>query len=134
MTTAIPDDVLQVRIAGDVTPADVDYARSKLGSVTHHAHEPVLMIRIKLTQLADPAVARPALAQVNLDVNGRLVRAQVRRPTMREAIDEVHDRLRDRLQRAARDWEAIRGGMPQDLPHEWRHQSVPTRRRPFDAV
>jgi hypothetical protein len=36
------------------------------------------------------------------------VRAQVARASMREAADEVHDRLRDRIQRAAGRWDAKR--------------------------
>jgi ribosome-associated translation inhibitor RaiA len=122
---------IPVRSQGSVSSDDADYARTRVAAVLRYAHDHVLRGRIRLTRLADPALARPAVAQVNLDVNGRLVRAQVSRPTMREAIDEVHDRLRDRLQRAAGDWEAIRGGWPSDQPHEWRHTSVPTERPPY---
>jgi ribosome-associated translation inhibitor RaiA len=131
MTTSIPDDVVQVHVAGPVLPADVAYARSKLTSVPHYSIRPVLSMRIKLTRLPDPALARPALAQVNVDVDGRFVRAQAARPTMHEAIDEVHDRVRDRLQRATHNWEAIRGAAPLNEPHEWRHDSVPSERPQF---
>lgn len=50
---------------------------------------------------------------------------------MREAVDQMSDRLRIRLERAARNWEAIRGGKPVPLPHEWRHQSRPSSRKPY---
>jgi hypothetical protein len=65
-----------------------------------------------------------------VDLNGRMLRAQAARATVREAVDEVHDRIRDRVLRAAGDWEAIRGGRPVDEPHEWRHQSRPAERLP----
>lgn len=126
MSTAFSADALAVHAQGVVSPVEIDYARKRMTSVLRYAREPVLFIRVKLTRLPDPALERPALAQVNLDLNGRLIRAQVARPSMREAIDEVHDRLRDRVQRATGDWEAIRGGRPSDEPHEWRHVSLPT--------
>jgi hypothetical protein len=81
--------------------------------------------------MPDPAVARPAIAQANLDVNGVLVRAQVAAPTMREAIDLLQYRLRDRLEHLKEHWEARRGGRPVTAAPEageWRHISVPTHR------
>jgi len=45
-------------------------------------------------------------------MNLRLVRAQAAGGTMREAPEHACDRLRIRLGRAARDWEAVRGGWP----------------------
>jgi hypothetical protein len=50
---------------------------------------------------------------------------------MREAVEHACNRLRIRLQRAARNWEAIRGGRPVPGPGEWRHQSLPTPRPPY---
>lgn len=95
------------------------------------ARDPVLFARVKLTRLAEPALTRPAVAQVNIDLNGRLVRAQAARLTMGEAIDEVHDRLCDRIQRATGDWEAIHGGRPSEETYEWRHSGAPTTPSPF---
>lgn len=131
MTTYFTADFVPVHTQGAVTSDEAAYARTRIDAVLRYARDPVLFVRVKLTQLADPALARPAVAQVNLDLNGRLVRAQVARPTMGEAVDEVHDRLRDRLQRTTGDWEAIRGARPSDQPHEWRHVSVPTERPPY---
>jgi len=108
-----------------------EVAVHQVRSLLRLAPEPVLFARVKLTMAADPAVARPAIAQVNLDLNGRLIRVQATASTMREAIDRMTDRLRIRLERAARNWEAIRGGKPVSLPHEWRHQSMPSARTPY---
>lgn len=131
MTTSISDDVVQVHAAGALLSADVDYARTKLVSVTRYTTHPILLLRIKLTRLPDPALARPIVVQVNVDLDGTLVRVQVARETVREAVDEAHDRLRDRLERTARHWEAIRGSRPTNEPHEWRHESVPAERPQF---
>jgi Sigma 54 modulation/S30EA ribosomal protein C terminus len=50
---------------------------------------------------------------------------------MREAVEHACDRLRIRLGRAARNWEAVRGGRPAAGPGEWRHQSLPAPRLPY---
>jgi len=118
---------VQVTTHGQLPGAD-DYARAKIGELGRFTHEPVLHAHVKLSEHGDPAVARRVVAQANLDVNGRLVRAQVEGVTAREAIDRLEGRLRHRLERAAEHWEAKRGRTPAAAPHEWRHQSEPTHR------
>ncbi|BBX95800.1 hypothetical protein MLAC_10940 [Mycobacterium lacus] len=105
-----------------------DYARSKIGELGRLTRLPVLRAHVKLSEHADPAVPRRVIAQANLDINGRLVRAQVEGVTAREAIDRLEARLRHRLERVAEHWEAKRGGIPRLGPHEWRHSSEPTHR------
>ncbi len=135
MTTSAP--VVQLQTRGAVSAEDADYARAKVEAVLRYVRDPVLFARARITLMPDPAVPRPAIAQVNLDVNGRVIRAQTARATMREALDDVHDQLRERVQRAAGDWEAIRGARPvgqkdaSSHPHEWRHTSAPTERPPY---
>ncbi len=130
----MPDVAVVVR--GQVRPNMPEYVRSRIVALANHAHEPILFARAKLTESANPAVSRPAIAQANLDLDGRLVRAQVAAPTMTQAIDLLRERLSRRLDRLARHWEARRGGMPKSEEHEWRHGQEPTRRpgyfpRPF---
>ncbi len=131
MTTSAVAGLVHVQARGMVRAADIAYARHKVEAALHHAHEPVLFARARLTRLPDPALARPSVVEVNVDLRGRPVRVQVARPSMREAIDAVHDRLRERLRRAARDWESVRGSRPLDVAHEWRHESQPTERPDF---
>lgn len=109
-------------------PGAEDYARTKIGDLGPLTHEPVLDAHVRLSEHGDPAVARRVIAQANLDVNGRPVRAQVEGTTAREAIDRLEARLRRQLERAAEHWEAKRGGVPRRGPHEWRHESDPTNR------
>ena len=113
---------VQVTTHGRLPDAE-DYARTKIGELGRLTHEPVLHAHVRLSEHGDPAVARRVIAQANLDVNGRLVRAQVEGVTAREAIDRLEARLRRGLERAAEHWEAKRGGVPGSAPHEWRHQS-----------
>ncbi|MEE6177630.1 ribosome hibernation promotion factor [Mycobacterium sp. 050134] len=121
--------VIDVRVTthGELPGAE-DYARTKIGELGHLTHEPILDAHVRLSEHGDPAVARRVIAQANLDVNGRLVRAQVEGATAREAIDGLDARLRRRLERSAEHWEAKRGGMPKAGAHEWRHQSEPNHR------
>jgi len=55
-----------------------ELAIAKVDSLLRLATEPVLHARVTLMMAADPAVKRPAVAKVNVDLDGRLVRAQGR--------------------------------------------------------
>jgi hypothetical protein len=92
--------------------------------------EPVLFARVRLAMSADPAVERPAVAQVNVDLNGRLIRAQAAGETVRVAIDQVCHRLRLRIQRGARAWTATRGGPAAGSGDERQHGRRPPGRLP----
>jgi len=104
------------------------YVQEKIGGLSRLAHRPVLHARVRLSRHADPAMAQPVAAQANLDVNGRLVRAQVQGETAREAVDRLEARLRHRLERVAELWEAKRGNTSQADLHEWRAQFEPAHR------
>jgi ribosome-associated translation inhibitor RaiA len=122
---------VQTDARGAVPPNSMDLAVEKVRAALRHASEPVLFAKVKLTMSADPAVERPAIAQVNLDLNGRLIRAQANAESMREAIDLMGGRLKIRLDRAARNWAAVGGSKPVPLPDEWRHQSTRAHRLPY---
>jgi len=122
---------VQAETRGAVPEGAVSLAVGRVSSLLRAASEPVLSARVKLTMAADPAVERPAIAQVNIDLNGRLIRAQAAGETMREAIGHACDRLHIRMERAARNWAAIRGGQPSPGPGHWRHQSIPAPRLPY---
>jgi ribosome-associated translation inhibitor RaiA len=122
---------VQAQTQGEVPESEVSLAVRQVSSLLRVASEPVLFARVKLTTHADPAVERPAIAQINIDLNGRLVRVQSADETMRAAIEHACDRLRIRLERAARNWAALRGGLPLPGPGEWRHGSMPAPRLPY---
>ncbi|NKQ52446.1 HPF/RaiA family ribosome-associated protein [Amycolatopsis sp. K13G38] len=127
MTSFAPADI-RMTVEGTVSRGTADYARDKIGALLHLAPGPVLSVRVRVTRHGDPAVPHPVVAQGNIDVNGRLVRAQAEGENSWEAVDRLEERLRHRLERVALHWEARRGGMPSVQPHEWRHESEPTRR------
>ena len=122
---------VQAETRGAVPEGAVGFAVHRVSSLLKMAPEPVLFARVKLTMAADPAVERPAIAQVNVDLNGRLIRAQAAGETMRAATGHACDRLRIRIGRAARNWAAVRGGQPVAGAGEWRHQSRPAPRLPY---
>ncbi|MBD0688243.1 HPF/RaiA family ribosome-associated protein [Streptomyces sp. CBMA123] len=88
-----------VATCGEVSLAAPDYARTKLLAVLERLDEPVLAVRVKLTQEPNHAVAKPSTAQATLDLNGRPVRAHVAATTMQEAVDLLQDRLNARIAR-----------------------------------
>ena len=93
---------MQTETRGAVPADAVGLAVHQVSSLLRVASEPVLFARAKLTMAADPAVGRPTIAQASVDLNGRLVRAQAAGATMREAVEHGCDRLRTRLEHAAR--------------------------------
>jgi hypothetical protein len=121
---------VQVAVTG-LPPATADYARQKVGALLGQIHQPVLFARVRVTRLGNPALEQPVVAQANLDINGRLVRAQVAAPTVTEAVDALEATLRGRLERAAGHWEARRGRRYHHDPHEWRHGDPPSELRPW---
>lgn len=103
-------------------PGAADYARDKIGQLGRLTRRPVLYARVRLTKHPGPAVDRPVVAQANLDVDGRLLRARADGVTAREAIDRLDARLRNRLERVAEHWETRRRRRPAD-DEGWRHES-----------
>ncbi len=122
---------VQAEMQGTVPDDAVSFAIHQVSGLLRIAPEPVLLARVKLIMAADPAVERPAVAQLSIDMNGRLIRAQAAGQTMREATHHACDRLRIRIERASRDWAAVRGSQPAPGPGEWRHQSPPAARPPY---
>ena len=67
---------------GQVAPDAVDYARVKIAHAARHGSAVALHAVVRLTQAADPAQARPAIAEATLDLGGSVVRAHVAATTM----------------------------------------------------
>ena len=112
-----------------VVGADVRrYAEEKIARVGRLAPRPILFARAKLTEEANPAVERRAVAEASLDVEGHVVRAHVAAHEMRAAVDLLEERLRRRLEELSEHIEARRQESGTPLPGEWRHGDLPTAR------
>ncbi|PXY19017.1 HPF/RaiA family ribosome-associated protein [Prauserella muralis] len=119
MERTTPDEIqVQVHLHGRL-PGAGDYAAERVRAALHYAPEPVHAARVSLTRHEDPAVKRKVEVHATVDLRGRIVTAQADGENARQAVDLAHDRLRRRLEKAARDWEAIRGRQSQ--PGSWRH-------------
>lgn len=102
MTVTAPlEDGVVVTLRGKVARGDRSYARDKIRHVLRFAPAPVLYAKVVLTAEPDPGRPRPAVAEVNLDVDGRPVRVKVAAATMHEAVDLLEARLRRRLEHLA---------------------------------
>ena len=104
------------------------HAHEVVRHAARHAPRPVLHARVTLGTHHDPALERPAVAKVALDVGGRPVRAHVAAAHIVEALDLVAELLRRNLE----DLEELE----RSRRHEsgvaplgrWRHGSLPAAR------
>lgn len=113
---------------GRVGPDAVDYARVKIAHAARHGSAPAIHAVVRLTQEADPAQERPAIAEATLDLSGTVIRAHVAATTMLEAIDLLDERLRRRIDEGEDRRRALHLRHRDDGPGEWRHGSVPSER------
>lgn len=88
---------IQFTTVNDVSRAEVDRARETVARALAHAPRPVLYAKVTLNKLRDPAVPRPNLVSVRVDLNGRPVNAYASGITMDEAIGLASVRLRARV-------------------------------------
>jgi len=114
-----------------VTDRDVDQALEAIATSLRRVDDPVLFARVKLAMAGDPARERPATAQVSVDIDGDLVRAQVAAETMRDAINLLQRRLDDKLEQRAERLEFLRTRGPGGEPGVWRRGDLPTQRPPY---
>lgn len=119
---------MDVQVTGDATPGIADYAERQVRGLFEETRLPVLHARIRITRHGNPARARPIVAQANLDVDGRMVRAQFRARTAQEAVDLLRDRLRRRLRGTLqRPGDAAAFGTWRDAagdPEVWREEAT----------
>lgn len=128
--TPAPEGGLAVVVAttGDVGQADQAYAVDKVRAVVGLVDEPVLLARVRLAMERHASIARSAVVQVLLDLNGDPVRAHVASHSFREAADLVERRLRDKVQHRAEHRLANRRRPEMAELGEWRHAGVPIER------
>lgn len=118
---------LDITIRG-VFPGAVEYARNKIGGLGRFTRHPITHARLRLTRGHRDVAESAVIAQVNMDVRGRPVRAQVEAATAREAIDKLEARMRRRLMHVCELWEPHRGP---DAAPPWRHAAESAARSPL---
>jgi len=95
------DATMQVQCHGSAPRRLADYAREKVTAALGHTSRPVLRVEVWLDRSRDPAVPRPAVAKVEVVLNGDVIRAHAAASNVTEAIDLMQDRLVSRVARVA---------------------------------
>lgn len=125
---AITAEEIRVVLGASIPPETAQEIRRRVGAVLDHVRQPVLSARVRVDRHHDPAAPRPVTAQATVDVNGRLVRAQVDAATVGEALAALEEKLRHSAERVAARWKDRSSRRPSEGPHEWRHRDEPARR------
>ena len=130
---ATKNDTLEVQVSskGAVSHEVREYARAKLVRTAAHARRPVLRAHVHLRLDPNPALDRPAIANAQVDVSGRLVCGHVAAREMREAVDLLDGRIRRGLETLAGRDEGRYHEPGTATPGEWRHGDLATRRPEF---
>lgn len=93
---------IQVQVHPAVPSRLSRYASDKVAAALRLAAEPILYARVRLERSTDPAVARPARARAEVDLNGRILYASADAVTEEAAVDRLQNRLRVQLARHGR--------------------------------
>lgn len=121
-------DVQVVALNSHVGPTVKAYARKKVAALAKVTPARVLHARVVLDRAADPSLARPAVAQALLDLDGRPVCARASARRLHEAVDLLEARLRHRLEHLASQRRTLHRSAGVARPGHWRHGDLPTRR------
>ena len=123
MTEVEVDPPLQVTTMGAVSEIDIDEVIATIEPLLGGVDRPVSGAHLRLTHATDPAVERPAVAEVTVDVDGHVVRAQAAATNMAQAAQLLRTTLADKLRRAGRVWGSADGTRPVEVGR-WPPQHV----------
>jgi hypothetical protein len=113
VTGIAPEDLdIQITTTTEVSQEDAQFALEVVAWALAHAQGSVLYSKVTLSTLKDPAVPRPALVSMRVDLNGQPVNASAAAPTMPEAVHLAGRRLRIRVEHLAEYREARRRVRP----------------------
>ncbi len=112
---------MAVTTRGAVSAAERRSAGERIGALDSAVPDPILAARVTLRGERNPSLERPAHAEGELDVNGRVIRAGVAAPTMTQAISELAAVLERRLRDFGERRERLQRMSSQPQAGEWRH-------------
>lgn len=110
-----------VTAKGEVTDAQKDHARERVGALDRCVSDPVLGARVMLRHERNPRLERPARAEAELNVNGHMLRGSVASPTMSQAIDQLGAHLERQLHSFVDRRARLRRRAGELRPGEWHH-------------
>lgn len=132
MTTVTfnPADV-QVTFRGEIPDELHAVARREIAKATEVTKGPVLSARVVVKREAAPHVEYPARAEAEVVLPGRTVRARSVAASPAAAVDDVAERLRDRISRSVDRIVSTRRVPAEHEPGGWRHANFsPPRPQP----
>lgn len=112
-----------VTVKGEVSPEERDLAQQRLARLDRWVPDPVLGARAMLRGESNPRLERPARAEAELDVNGRLLCGRVAAATMTQAIAELDGVLERRLKDFAERRRRRQRIDSRPQPGQWRHET-----------
>jgi hypothetical protein len=121
VTRVLPN--VEASVRGAVAAASIGYAQSTIAETAECIDWPVHRARVRLAWYAGLTADHLLVAQANLEVAGRLVRAQAVGRTEVEAVDQVACRLRASLRSLARHLDTDGTGRATFSRGEWRSQA-----------
>lgn len=83
----------RIAVHGEFGTNVAELVTKKLAPVARHTRRPVLDVHVRLDREENPAIEHPVVVDVTLDVNGTPVRAKAAADGLRDALDQVVDRL-----------------------------------------
>jgi ribosomal subunit interface protein len=90
---------IEVTTRGPVSAHAGEHARQKVRALERFVNTPILGARVVLIQERNPRSSQPARAEVEMDLQGHLVRARAAGPSIEAAMDEIEERLQRQLRR-----------------------------------
>ncbi len=121
---------IEITVRGDVSEHARAQARQKVSALERFVKGPILGARVVLIQERNPRISQRARAEMEIDLQGRLVRARAAAPSIEAAVDEVAERLARQLRRYV-DRLVTRHREPAQAPAgEWSHRSSSPPRPP----
>lgn len=126
-----PSEIEVLVSGGGIDTAARDHAVRKIRTALGEAGRPVLFAMLRLTTATDPANERPADIRLTVDLDGQPIRTHVRARTMDEAVDQLEQRLRDKLSHLHSQQRHLRRRGPGGGGGEWHHGDLPTPRLPY---
>ena len=125
-------DAIDFRIEGKgyIPARKLGHARDMLNRIVELVGEPVLSAKVLLADQPHNSVEDRCRAEASLSIRGGWIRAHTSAPTVTEAIDTLHDKLRGQLRHRSkrRRSESIRR---QTESGSWHHGDRPSERPPF---
>ena len=117
-STVTADRDLDILVRGSVTTQDIAYIRHAVAELLRAATE-TDPVRVKLAEYRDGDGVSLAVVQVNLELHGRLVRAQASADTLPAAVDRAATALAPRIHRLQRRLSLSEMGPPSFADEPW---------------